>query len=116
MWLGAITLLGFGIRLATVLGRPDRKPGGDAYYFHSAANLLVAGHGFIDPWQYGRHPPQIVQIADWPPLFVFVLAATSVVGLKTFFAHRVWCCVIGAVAVTVCGHGPVGRSAGAGPA
>ncbi len=33
-------------------------------------------------WLYGRHPPQIVQIADWPPLFVFVLAATSVVGFK----------------------------------
>ena len=74
-WLGAITLLGFGIRLATVLGRPDRKPGGDAFYFHAAANLLVKGHGFIDPWLYGRHPPQVVQMADWPPLFVFVLAA-----------------------------------------
>ena len=49
-WLGAITLVGLGIRLATVLGRPDRKPGGDAYYFHAAANLLVEGHGFIDPW------------------------------------------------------------------
>jgi 4-amino-4-deoxy-L-arabinose transferase-like glycosyltransferase len=103
VWLGAITLLGFGIRLATVLGRPHRKPGGDAYYYHSAANLLVAGRGLVDPWLLGRHPPQIVQIADWPPLFVFVLATTSVVGLKTFFAHRVWCCVIGAVGVTVCG-------------
>ena len=28
---------------------------------------------------------------------------TSVVGLKSFFAHRVWCCVIGAAAITVCG-------------
>ncbi len=95
--------MGFGIRLGSVLGRPHRQPGGDAFYYHAAANLLVTGHGFIDPWLYGRHPPQVVQIADWPPLFVFVLAATSVVGLKTFFAHRVWCCVIGAVAVTVCG-------------
>jgi 4-amino-4-deoxy-L-arabinose transferase-like glycosyltransferase len=102
-WLSAITLLGFGIRLATVLGRPDRRPGGDAYYFHNAANLLVGGHGFIDPWHYNLHPHQIIQTADWPPLFVFVLAATSVVGLKSFFAHRVWCCIIGAAAVTVCG-------------
>jgi 4-amino-4-deoxy-L-arabinose transferase-like glycosyltransferase len=102
-WLSAITLLGFGIRLATVLGRPDRRPGGDAYYFHNAANLLVGGHGFIDPWHYNLHPHQIIQTADWPPLFVFVLAATSVVGLKSFFAHRLWCCVIGAAAVTVCG-------------
>jgi 4-amino-4-deoxy-L-arabinose transferase-like glycosyltransferase len=101
--LGVITLLAFGIRLGTVLGRPNRRPGGDGYYFHNAANLLVAGHGFIDPWHYGLHPHQIRQIADWPPLFVFVLAATSVVGLKTFFAHRVWCCIIGAAAVAVCG-------------
>ena len=49
------------------------------------------------------HPHQIIQTADWPPLFVFVLAMTSVVGFKSFFAHRVWCCVIGAAAVTVCG-------------
>jgi 4-amino-4-deoxy-L-arabinose transferase-like glycosyltransferase len=115
VWLGLITLLGFGIRLATVLGRPDRKPGGDAYYFHAAANLLVEGHGFIDPWEYGRHPPHIVQIADWPPLFVFVLAAASVVGFKSFFAHRVWCCVIGAAAVTVggvTGREIAGRRAG----
>ena len=102
-WLSVITLLAFGIRLATVLGRPDRRPGGDAYYFHNAANLLVGGHGFIDPWHYNLHPHQIIQTADWPPLFVFVLAATSVVGLKSFFAHRVWCCIIGAAAVTVCG-------------
>jgi 4-amino-4-deoxy-L-arabinose transferase-like glycosyltransferase len=103
LWLGAITLMGFGIRLGTVLGRPNRRPGGDAYYFHYAANLLVEGHGFIDPWYYMRHPHQVVQIADWPPLFVFVLAMTSVVGLKSFFAHRVWCCVVGAAAVAVCG-------------
>jgi len=102
-WMAAITVLGFGIRLGTVLGRPDRKPGGDAYYFHNAANLLATGHGFIDPWLYVRHPPQVVQIADWPPLFVFVLAGASVVGFKTFFAQRVWCCVVGAAAVTVCG-------------
>ena len=102
-WLGVITLAGFGIRLGTVLGRPNRRPGGDAFYYHNAANLLVEGYGFIDPWLFARHPHEFVQSADWPPLFVFVLAMTSVVGLKSFFAHRVWCCVIGAAAITVCG-------------
>jgi 4-amino-4-deoxy-L-arabinose transferase-like glycosyltransferase len=95
--------MGLAIRVATVLGRPNRKPGGDAYYFHNAANLLVSGHGFIDPWQYSLQPHRIVQTADWPPLFVFVLAAASVVGFKSFFAHRIWCCVIGAAAIAVCG-------------
>jgi len=102
-WLGLISVVGFGIRLGTVLGRPNRQPGGDAYYYHYAANLLVEGYGFIDPWHFAKHHHQYIQTADWPPLFVFVLAMTSVVGLKSFFAHRVWCCVIGAAAVTVCG-------------
>ena len=75
---------------------PIACPGENAYYFHNAANLLVAGHGFIDPWQYNVNRHRIVQTADWPPLFVFVLAAASVVGFKSFFAHRIWCCVIGA--------------------
>jgi len=103
VWLVAISIMAFGIRLATVLGRPDRKAGGDAYYFHYEANLLASGHGFIDPFLYYRHPPQVIQSADWPPLFVFVLAAAAAVGVKTFFAQRVWCCVIGAAAATVCG-------------
>ncbi len=115
IWLEVVTLLGFGIRLATVLGRPNRRPGGDAYYFHNAANLLAEGHGFIDPWNYAHHPQHIVQIANWPPLFVVVLAASSVIGFKSFFAHRVWCCIIGAGAVTLCGmsgRAVAGRRAG----
>jgi 4-amino-4-deoxy-L-arabinose transferase-like glycosyltransferase len=114
-WLVVITLGGFGIRLGTVLGRPNRRPGGDAYYYHNAANLLAQGYGFINPWRFGLHPHQYVQTADWPPLFVFVLAMTSVVGLKSFFAHRVWCCIIGAAAITVCGltgRAIAGRRAG----
>jgi 4-amino-4-deoxy-L-arabinose transferase-like glycosyltransferase len=113
--LGVLTLAGLAIRLGTVLGRPDRRPGGDGYYFHYAANLLASGHGFIDPWFYGLHPHQYVQTASWPPLFVFVLATTSVVGLKSFLAHRVWCCVIGAAAVGatgLAGREIAGRRAG----
>ena len=56
-----------------------------------------------------------MQIANWPPLFVVVLAASSVIGFKSFFAHRVWCCIIGAGAVTLCGmsgRAVAGRRAG----
>jgi hypothetical protein len=105
-WVGLVVIggVGFGIRFGTVLGRPNRVPGGDPYYYHYAANLLVEGKGFIDPWHYYLHNPhQYVQTASWPPLFMFVLAAASLVGFKSFFAHRVWCCIIGAVAVVVCG-------------
>jgi len=105
-WLGlvAVGLAGLGIRIGTVLGRPHRVPGGDAYYYHNAANLLVAGQGFIDPWRYfGHNAHHHVQTAYWPPLFVVILAAVSLVGFKSFFAHRIWCCVIGAAAVVAAG-------------
>ena len=104
VWLVVVGLVGLGIRLGTVFGRPHRVPGGDAYYYHHAANLLVAGKGFIDPWRYYIHSAHHhVQTASWPPLFVFILAATSLVGFKSFFAHRVWCCAIGAAAVVATG-------------
>src|SRR5258708_6173413 len=83
-WISLWTLLGLGIRLGSLFGpgRSRRPAGGDAYYFHNAANLLVAGKGFINPFLYLQHDPhQVVQTALWPPLFVLVLAIPSVVGL-----------------------------------
>jgi 4-amino-4-deoxy-L-arabinose transferase-like glycosyltransferase len=106
-WIGLWTAVGLGIRLASLFGpgRSRRSAGGDAYYFHNAANLLAEGKGFINPFTYvSTHPHQVVQTALWPPLFVIVLAIPSLVGLKTFFAHRIWCCIIGAGGVIVCGY------------
>lgn len=101
-WIGLWTLVGLSIRIGSVLGRPDRPPGGDPYYYHYAANLLVDGKGFVNPFlYYGVH--HSVQTASFPPGFVFVLAAASVVGLKSYFAHRIWCCIIGAAAIVVGG-------------
>jgi 4-amino-4-deoxy-L-arabinose transferase-like glycosyltransferase len=103
-WLATWTVMGFGIRLGTVFGRLHRKPGGDPAYFHAAANLLVAGHGFINPWAYQVHNRHIViQTASWPPLFVFVLAIPVVFGFHGFLASRVFSCVVGALAIAVTG-------------
>ncbi len=110
-WLALWTAVGLGIRLGTVFGRPNRVAGGDAYYNHNAANLLVAGKGFINPFLYYPHDlHHHVQTASWPPLFVFVLAAASLVGAKSFLAQRIWCCIIGAGGVVLCGY--VGREIG----
>jgi hypothetical protein len=101
-WLGLWTAIGLAVRVGAVLGRPHRVAGGDSYYFHNAANLLVDGKGFVNPFlYYGHH--QHVQTAAFPPGFVFVLAAASLIGFKSYFAHRIWCCVIGSAAVAVCG-------------
>jgi 4-amino-4-deoxy-L-arabinose transferase-like glycosyltransferase len=70
--------------------------------YHTAANVLADGKGFINPWLYlGRH--EVLQYAGFPPGFIVVLAAASLVGLKSYFAQRIWCCVIGAAAVAFCG-------------
>ncbi|MGH8996121.1 MAG: hypothetical protein ACRDYB_08870 [Acidimicrobiales bacterium] len=110
-------LIGLGIRIGAVVGRPHRSLGGDAYYFHDAANLLAGGHGFIDPFYfYGHHLHWQIQTASWPPLFVWTLASAAVVGFKSYFAQRIWAGIIGAAAVVVCamaGREIAGRRVGA---
>jgi 4-amino-4-deoxy-L-arabinose transferase-like glycosyltransferase len=111
VWLGLWTVVGLGIRLATVYSQPDKVAGGDAYYYHYAANLLVSGHGFINPYLYYPHAEHhMVQSASFPPLFIFLVAIPSAAGLKSFLAERVWCCILGAGAIVVCGY--AGREIG----
>ncbi|HWE70267.1 MAG TPA: hypothetical protein VG205_07875, partial [Acidimicrobiales bacterium] len=104
MWLSVWTVVGLGIRLASVYGRPDRAPGGDPGYAHGVATLLVAGKGFINPLAYNYHNQHLVlQTAGWPPLWTFVLTVPVFLGFHSFFAARIWACVIGAGAVLLCG-------------
>ncbi len=101
IWTAAFAAVGLGIRVAAVLGRPNRSLGGDAKYYNDAANLFVEGYGFIDPFHFYLNHLRL-QTAAWPPLFVWVLAMAAVVGFKSYFAHRMWCAVVGAIAVVVC--------------
>ena len=51
--LALIALLGLAVRLVYILGfRYPMVAGGDAFYYHAGANLLVEGHGFIQPTDY----------------------------------------------------------------
>ncbi|MGA2303290.1 MAG: glycosyltransferase family 39 protein [Acidimicrobiales bacterium] len=110
-WLGLSMVIGLAIRLDTVYSQAGKVAGGDAYFYYNAAKLLVAGHGFINPYLYIPHGAHhVVQSADFPPLFIFALAIPSVVGLKSFLAARVWCCVLGTAAIGVCGY--TGREIG----
>ena len=106
-WYAGVAVLtagGLGLRIATVYGRPNRAPGGDAYTYHYTANLLASGHWFINPWLwYGAHYHTLPSAA-FPPLYILLLSMTSVVGLKSFFAHRIWSCVIGAAAIPLCAY------------
>ena len=111
LWLGLWTVLGLTIRLITVYSDPHKIAGGDAYSYHYGANLLVSGHGFINPYLYIPHNAHhAVQTASFPPLFIFLVAIPSAIGLKTFLVERVWSCILGAVAIVVVGY--TGREIG----
>jgi len=97
----AITLAGLAIRVGWILASRQHIPfGGDAGYYHRAANLLADGRGFISPYNL-VHPRQA---ADHPPLYTLWLAIPSLVGLRSQLAHLVWSAVLGAGTITVIGY------------
>ncbi len=103
-WMTLWTAVGFGIRLASVFGRPNRAPGGDPGYAYRVAKLLVAGKGFISPLAYDYHNQHhILQTAQWPPLWTFALTVPIVFGFHSFLAARIWSCFVGAATIVVCG-------------
>jgi peptidoglycan/LPS O-acetylase OafA/YrhL len=75
---------------------------GDPYYYHHGANLLADGEGFPHPFRL-LEDHQRVAGADHPPGYIIVLAAASLVGLRSFLAHQLWSCVLGAAAVAMTG-------------
>lgn len=114
-WLAVWTLVGLGIRLATVYSHPNRPPGGDPFYYYYGARLLVAGFGFINPFDYYWHHHHQVASASFPPGMQVILTVPMIFGLKSYFATRFWCCILGAagiVAVGLAGREIAGRRVG----
>jgi 4-amino-4-deoxy-L-arabinose transferase-like glycosyltransferase len=101
--LGAITAIGLVVRVVYVLGfRRDNTVGGDAYFYHYGANLLVHGKGFIAPLQYIALHIRLVA-ADHPPLYVLFLAIPSAFGLGTTLAHMLWSACLGTATIVLTG-------------
>ena len=99
----AITAIGLAVRVVYVLGfRRDQLIGGDPYFYHHGANLLVQGHGFIAPLQYIALHVRL-EAADHPPLYMLFLSIPSAVGLGTPLAHMLWSACLGAATVTLTG-------------
>jgi 4-amino-4-deoxy-L-arabinose transferase-like glycosyltransferase len=108
--LAGLTLLGFAVRVAYALAAKVPVGFGDDVWFHSVANGLVHGRGFSDPFNSVVHgalvfgnsgPPN--PTAFHPPLFPWLLAIPSAVGLDTYTAHQIVGCALGAAAVPVMG-------------
>jgi hypothetical protein len=108
--LALVTLLGLAVRLAFVLlVRRHQQVWGDTYVYHWGARLLAEGHGFIEPLRYNAFGVAKQSAAE-PPLFVGLLAAFSLVGLKSFLTHKIICAFIGTC--TVAAMGLLGREVG----
>ena len=102
-WLAGIAAVALGVRVAYILlARQDYVPGGDAFFFHSGAQLLVEGRGFIDPHIYAD-TGTAVQAANHPPLYVLWLAIPSAVGATSPISHMLWSAVLGTGTVVVVG-------------
>src|SRR4051794_15903414 len=99
-----IVALGLAVRvLYALLAGPDLVLAGDARTFHSLATSIASGQGFVRELE-GLTP------ADPPPLYPLYLSAFSLVGLKSWAAHRVASCLLGAA--TVAAIGVLGRRVG----
>ena len=89
--LAAILVGAFAVRLVYTIAGPGNAysegPLGDFFFFHTIANLIADGQGFIAPYtlqELGRVEPT----AEHPPLWPLVLAAGSEVGGNGLLSHR----------------------------
>jgi 4-amino-4-deoxy-L-arabinose transferase-like glycosyltransferase len=69
---------------------------GDGYVFHTGALDLVNGVGFYDPVSGAA-------IAGHPPAWLVVLAAPSLIGLKSWLSHQLFTCLIGTATIVMTG-------------
>jgi 4-amino-4-deoxy-L-arabinose transferase-like glycosyltransferase len=99
-WITGIALV---IRLTWAVSRRNTRIGGDAFFYHYGANLLLHGKGFIAPFQYYAYHGLRVQAADHPPLYLLFLALPSVFGIGSPLVHLVWSALCGTATVVVIG-------------
>ena len=102
-WLAAIVAAGLAVRFVYLFGwRNPWTVLGDPYYYHHGANLLADGEGYIHPFRWlleDRRMPG----ADHPPGYLTVLAGFSWLGLRSFLAHQVVSCLLGAIGIVAMG-------------
>jgi 4-amino-4-deoxy-L-arabinose transferase-like glycosyltransferase len=96
-------MIGFaalGVRLLYILvvARSPVGIGGDAGFYHSAANLIAHGHFY-----YRGIFSHAYVTAEHPPLYPLLLSLSSLVGADSLLAHRIVSCLIGTVGVVLVG-------------
>jgi 4-amino-4-deoxy-L-arabinose transferase-like glycosyltransferase len=109
----AIIAAGFLVRLAYVWFARRGSCGaailvdgcpGDSWVYHTSANLLADGKGWIATSDYVlSHGRLRLPAADHPPGLIVILAAFSWVGLSSWLAHQLVMVVIGTASIVVGG-------------
>jgi hypothetical protein len=104
---------GFALRTVWALAvAPDSLTHrGDPRFFHLAANLLADGHGYIAPLPFLDHG-SVIASTEHPPLWSALLAVFSAVGGRSYAAHELVACAVGAG--TIACAGLLGRRIGGG--
>lgn len=105
-----VTVAGLVLRVAYVwFSRRGSDFGGDALYYHLAANLLADGEGFVHP--YGHLNGIDVPGADHPPLYIVILALSSLLGIRSTTGHLLVSAIVGTAAIPLAAM--VGKRMGA---
>jgi 4-amino-4-deoxy-L-arabinose transferase-like glycosyltransferase len=107
--LGGIVAVGLAIRIVyAVIWKWDVVVWGDTFYYHHQALAIVDGHGFLAPFQW-VYQGVVIPNAEHPPVFTLFLAGVSLFA-RSFHAHMIATCMLGAGTVAVIGL--VGRRVG----
>jgi hypothetical protein len=102
--LALVAAAGFALRAVFALAvAPDSlNHRGDPRFFHLAANLLADGHGYIAPLPFIDHGT-VIASTEHPPLWSALLAVFSAVGGRSYAAHELVACGVGAATVVCAG-------------
>ncbi len=101
--LPAVVAMGFFVRIITLLTvLPERTDNGDPLFYHTTANVLARGRGFLEPLRW-RDFETYRPSAFHGPLYPVVLSISSRFGGTSYFDHKMMSILIGTGVVLAAG-------------
>jgi hypothetical protein len=99
LFMAGVVGASFLLRVAALLRiAPARTDGGDPLYYHTQANTLANGLGFVEPLNWIASGTRIPTAVHGPGYTIY-LAVFSRLGASTWFDHRMASSLIGAGSV-----------------
>lgn len=102
--LAVVTSGALAWRLLTLVSINRINPtGGDPFFYHHQANMLADRVGYSEPFRYVQQGGIEVPSAIHPPLMSTWLAVSSVLGGRTYLAHKTMAALLGVLVVVAAG-------------